>query len=105
MKSLQIKADFWKNTYNLFGDRELKRQKNFKKDVQSRKIGLWSKGLQLMRRGEKIGKFSSPVKVFVVQYSANAVSDFGLLNGKKQDRKQLGKQKVDPSSKHFQFHE
>ena len=54
-----------KITYNLFGDRELKRQKNFKKDVQSRKIGLWSKGFQLMRRGEKIGNFSSPVKVVV----------------------------------------
>ena len=41
--------------------------------------------------GEKNGNFSSPlpVKVFVVQCSANAVSDFGLLNGKRLVRKRL----------------
>ena len=39
--------------------------------------------------GEKNGNFSSPVKVFVVQCSANAVSDFGLLNGKRLVRERV----------------
>ena len=43
---LNPQKNMWK-TYNLFGGRELKFQKNFKKDVQSRqKIGPWCKWYQ-----------------------------------------------------------
>ena len=102
MKSLQIKADFWKKPLTIYLVIEnWNAKKTSKKMSKAERLGSGAKDCNWWGEVKKLETF---LRQWRLSCSANAVSDFGLLNGKRTDRKQLEQQKAALlTSKHFWF--